>query len=271
MSDYEEFEGAESELGKYESVLEVSGYDAVTTKQAGLRQDEYMKDSGLSIDTFGEAEKAQQNEEKEKKRTADIRDDFFRAQADLNKQEYAFKMDGENFNISHGDLKDILQDTMVDLKDKMINGKTPEERAQAALDYQRILDIKDKMDKGGHPTEDDMKFMIDDFAKRDDDFKDRIKNDSKPLREKVLDADVEDRIVSRRAAQNEGVGAELVDSFNTQSEFILAANDIESELSEVMISQSNHNTPAGVDGEQISNAPENFIPNAIKANDFDFG
>jgi hypothetical protein len=232
----------------------------------GLQQDVHMKDSGLTIDTFGEAEKAQVQEEKEKKRTADIRDDFFRAQADLNKQEYAFKMDGEDFNISHGDLKDIVQDTMTDLKDKMTNGKSPEERAQAALDYKRFEEIKARMDKGDDPTEDDMKFLVDDFAKRDDDFKDRVLKESE-----VAPADSVDEVVALRVVNEEAATLEIVDKFNEQSEFIIAANDIENELSGVMISQSNHIVPIGGDVEQVSSTPESFTPNDFKANDFDFG
>jgi hypothetical protein len=151
MSDYEGFEdvdaGAESELGNYEAVQEVSGYDAVTTTQQGLQQDEFLKDSGLSIDTVGDAKKAEAKKDKKGKHS-ELADAFENARQHIDDHKYQMNIGGKDIEISHGDLKKAVTKEHQRLAKKMKGEKDVAKQAQIAQQMQMMQSIMAEMAEG---------------------------------------------------------------------------------------------------------------------------
>ena len=157
-ADYNE---AESDLGLYESDMEVSGYDAVTTTQDGMRIDEYLKDTGMTIDTVGEAQKAQEHNKKENEKAADareaIREVFSRAHQHVDDHKYNFKIDGLDIEISHGDLKDFMKKQAEQMNKKMKTEKDAKKRAQMEQDFMTYQRLIHHMETEGPLNEDQLK------------------------------------------------------------------------------------------------------------------
>ncbi|MAH05390.1 MAG: hypothetical protein CL561_07515 [Alphaproteobacteria bacterium] len=161
-ADYNE---AESDLGLYESDMEVSGYDAVTTTQDGMRVDEYLKDSGMTIDTVGDAQKAQEHNKKENEKAADaraaIREVFSRAHQHVDDHKYNFKIDGLDVEISHGDLKDFMKKQAEQMNKKMKTEKDAKKRAQMEQDFMTYQRLIHHMETEGPLNEDQLKEFSD--------------------------------------------------------------------------------------------------------------
>ncbi len=157
-ADYNE---AESDLGLYESEMEVSGYDAVTTTQDGMRVDEYLKNSGMTIDTVGDAQKAQEHNKKENEKAADareaIREVFSRAHQHVDNHKYNFKIDGLDVEISHGDLKDFMKKQAEQMNKKMKTEKDAKKRAQMEQDFMTYQRLIHHMETEGPLNEDQLK------------------------------------------------------------------------------------------------------------------
>mgnify|MGYP001356241171 CR=1 FL=1 len=150
MSDYDSFEsGAESELGAFEEALEVSGYDAVTTTQDGMRQDEFLKESGMAIDTVGDAKKVEEKREKrEKNSESGIAAAFEAARHHVDNHKYEIKFDGKDYEISHGDLKKAVSKEHERLQQKSKTEKDPKKKAQLQQDMQFMHRIMQQMQEG---------------------------------------------------------------------------------------------------------------------------
>tara|TARA_R110002124_G_scaffold287365_1_gene474086 strand:+ start:19778 stop:20545 length:768 start_codon:yes stop_codon:yes gene_type:complete len=254
MSDYEALEVGLNDLGKYEAEHEVSGYDAVTTTQQGLRQDEFMKDSGLSIDMIGDAKIAQEKEEKEKKQANDLTEAFYRAVRD----EQMMKIG--DLEISRGDLNSALSNYNKQLKEKAENAKTPEERARYNLELAQSLEMAERFKKGTE-TEEDMKF-VEDAYETNKDFKDQIDAIKKNANEDSSQ-EVKNDLAAYRAAKLNEPREELSDNFNPLS-FDDSFSLEELTGQQVLISQTNKEA-ANTEAE----TPE-IAPNHMNMNDFSF-
>lgn len=161
-ADYSE---AESELGRFEDEMEVSGYDAVTTTQAGMRMDDFLKESGMTIDTVGEARKAQEHSKKENEKAADareaIREVFSRAHEHVDNHKYNLNLDGKDYEISHGELKDFMKKQSEQFAKRAKTEKDSKKRAQMEQDSQILMRLYQHMSTQGPLNEDQLKEFSD--------------------------------------------------------------------------------------------------------------
>jgi len=193
MSDYDSFEsGAESELGSFEEALEISGYDAVTTTQEGMRQDEFLKESGMAIDTVGDAKKVEEKREKrEKNSESGIAAAFEAARHHVDNHKYEMKFDGKDYEISHGDLKKFMRKEQEHLAKQAKAEKDPKKKAQMQKDAIMMQQLLNHMNQSGELTEDQQK-QFEDYIERNPDARTRL---TRQLEVNSVNAD--DTIINR--------------------------------------------------------------------------
>tara|TARA_R110002126_G_scaffold3263_2_gene18674 strand:- start:117863 stop:118666 length:804 start_codon:yes stop_codon:yes gene_type:complete len=238
MSDYDSFDNvAESDLGAFEEALEISGYDAVTTTQRGMQQDEFLKESGMAIDTVGEAKKIEEKREKrEKNSESGIAAAFEAARHHVDNHKYEMKFDGKDYEISHGDLKAMVKNETKDLKDRLKKATTEKERAQISRDIMRFQEIQQRMDEGQTLSEDDLEFIVNDYAERNEAFKQELQSHAK-VEEFTYSQDVGNEIsrLEAYAEQNPDLSLTVGNSFNAQS----GASTFSADDFSILVHQSN--------------------------------
>jgi hypothetical protein len=275
MSDYEGFEGAESELGNYEAVLEVSGYDAVTTTQQGLQQDEFLKDSGLTIDTVGDANKAVAKKEK-KEKTQDFADAFENVRHHIDNHKYQMNIGGKDVEISHGDLKTFMQKQQEAVNKKMKGEKDPKKLAKMQQDQMMLGRMLQHMEKNGALTEAQQKEFTEhlennpDVKAEFDAHLEGIAADSENQATVSALKSVQEEI-SPDVQKNDGELC-LTSTFEQQSSEVVmceVSDELEQDISNVTLSMSN-NTSGAQSPEAANDVKMETSSNmSVKAN-FDF-
>ena len=260
-ADYSE---AESELGRFEDEMEVSGYDAVTTTQAGMRMDDFLKESGMTIDTVGEARKAQEHSKKENEKAADareaIREVFSRAHQHPNDHEYEFG----DIKITHGELKKAMEEYNKGLKDKLKKAKTPEEAHQIHMHLIRMEEIKQRMEEG-KLSDEDRQYLLD-TLETDDDFR-YIVESAATGSSIYRTQEIKDEISARRLASLDNPDLTVANDFNPQAS--TDTFDLEDFGNQnILVAQSNYEKPSNADAP--THAPPTRPAN-MDLNDFNFG
>ena len=270
MSDYEAFEGgAESELGNLEAYNEEHGWDAMTQTQAGMRQDEFLKDSGMTIDTVGDAKKVEEKrEKKERNSESGIAAAFEGARHHIDKHEYEFKLDGADYKITHGELKKFMQDKAKDLKKKLKNTTDAQERAQLARDIQKIEEINETL-KTGHMTAEQQEWLQNDWFVRHPEDKEEFINRASKTENALQNEDHQELIRQQREAFEDNENHTVGNEFNPQSRpepiQTTVSNDIGNDFGDIMVAQSNHETP------EVKPIDNSMVSNKTMNNDFAMG
>lgn len=237
MSDYDSFEsGAESELGSFEEALEISGYDAVTTTQEGMRQDEFLKESGMAIDTVGDAKKVEEKREKrEKNSESGIAAAFEAARHHVDNHKYEFR----HGQISHGELKKFMGNEQDHIAQKLKSEKDPKKKAQLQNDMVMMQQMALHMQQNGKLTEEQQK-QWDDYLDRNPDAAARFDKVSDKVVEHQAETKINNSLLESTSSKE---GSE----FCMQSDFSCVANDFDTEfVANSIVQQSNHQaeTPA---------------------------
>ena len=265
-ADYNE---AESDLGLYESDMEVSGYDAVTTTQDGMRIDEYLKDTGMTIDTVGEAQKAQEHNKKENEKAADareaIREVFSRAHQHVDDHKYNFKIDGLDVEISHGDLKDFMKKQAEQMNKKMKTEKDAKKRAQMEQDFMTYQRLIHHMETEGPLNEDQLK-EFNDVLDRDPEAKaefvgsNKVEKEIQAKQEQAL-INIKEQNISIIPDPKDDAGVVMLQDAFTQNVDPIKRTEVEQSLEEIneltqnstLISMSNNNDTAKEANNDVSN------------------
>jgi hypothetical protein len=245
MSDYEGFEGAESELGNYEAVLEVSGYDAVTTTQAGLQQDEFLKDSGLTIDTVGDANKAVAKKEK-KEKTQDFADAFESVRHHIDNHKYQMNIGGNDVEISHGDLKTFMQKQQEAVNKKMKGEKDPKKLAKMQQDQMMLGRMLQHMEENGELTPEQQKEFAE-YIENDPEAGARLdvtlsKKEAVNNEIDALEAFQQEEKEVKPDVQKADGEVCLTSTFDQQSEVVIMCDmsEIQEDISNATVSMSNN-------------------------------
>ena len=160
MSDYgENVADYESDLGEFGAEMEASGFDAVETTETGRLKDSQLQVSAENggaqyvIDTVADAKQAEAHNKKENEKAADareaIREVFARAHQHVDDHKYNFKLDGKDYEISHGDLKDFMKTQSEQFAKRAKTEKDSKKRAQMEQDSQMLLRLYQHMDTVG--------------------------------------------------------------------------------------------------------------------------
>jgi hypothetical protein len=149
--DYAVVDGAESDLDTFGAEEERSGFDSLATTREGIMVDEFRKDAGLTIDTVGDAKKAAESKEKrEKNSESGIAAAFEGARHHVDNHKYDMKLDGKDYQISHGEMKNFLKDQTSKMQDRIKGEKNVKKRQQMQQDLhtmQRLQEIMENNEK----------------------------------------------------------------------------------------------------------------------------
>jgi hypothetical protein len=257
MSDYDSFDNvAESDLGAFEEALEISGYDAVTTTQRGMQQDEFLKESGMAIDTVGEAKKIEEKREKrERNSESGIAAAFEAAHQHVDNHEYEFR----HGQISHGELKKFMGNEQDNIAQKLKSEKDPKKKAQLQKDMMMMQQMTLHMEQNGKLTEEQQK-QLDDYLDRRPDaaarFDKLVENEGIEQNKSALEAALAQEKIQPDIKDAQG-GVCLSQTFTQNSETAIIceepANDIE--IGESTIAMSNY---------EASSPEEQFKPQELQ-------
>lgn len=172
MSDYgENVADFESDLGTFAAEQEASGFDAVETTEAGRLLDSQLQNTAENggaqyvIDTVAEARQAETHTKKENEKAANareaIREIFARAHEHVDNHKYNLNLDGKDYEISHGELKDFMKKQSEQFAKRAKTEKDSKKRAQIEQDSQTLMRLYQHMSTQGPLNEDQLKEFSD--------------------------------------------------------------------------------------------------------------
>lgn len=202
MSDYGdvvEDSGFESDLGTFNAEQEASGYDALTTSQEGIKQDEFMKDSGMAIDQLGDAQKAKKaSEEKSRDGAEQLREHFEERRHHIDNHEYKFNLGGQDYKITHGELKNFMKNEIKELKKKLDKTTNEQDRMMLMLQMHTLQEIQDDLEAGKKLTEEQKDYLNNDYFVNNPDARDRFIKQAETHNSELVSAEVNNDLLEAR-------------------------------------------------------------------------